>query len=519
MSVFSTLTSPAPAANAVAKNPTGLASCDAAALLRGMGMAPMPAQYDRAPLPHSLAAMGEEDDEDGEVAVVGGVSRKDKSLGLLCDNFVKLFAAGDAKAVELEEVAAKLSVGRRRIYDIVNVLESLDVVQKDRASAYTWLGMSKLPECVRDLAMAKPLVPLLVDEDVPGSDAAKFEAAALEAAKGRGGRTAPAAPEGRKEKSIRELATKFVSLFLQAADHPGCDSTISLDQAARSLLKHESGVGASGPEPDAGAMKTKVRRLYDICNVLSSLKMIVKVRLPDTSKPAFKWLGVTAETAKVFDSQAAKDREVKAYGGGANLPVCSKRSRQSLDAAETKAARALKRQSTAETAVLGKYAPTAAQHPSGLPFSRLSGGIGGGAQSAGMMPRASFAHQQHFATNGAFGAYGEAGVAFHPRLAATDTPPMPMPMQRLSIGSFGGQQARALGVLSPASQQAITTSPRLPAKPESAPTPAHATAATPSGVAALLSLAAHCTPCQQVTIPEDVNAMANVVPSALSAEL
>ena len=42
--------------------------------------------------------------------------------------------------------------------------------------------------------------------------------------------------------------------------------------------------------------------------------MIEKVKLPDTSKPAFKWLGVTAETEAVFDSTAAASRPIKAYG-------------------------------------------------------------------------------------------------------------------------------------------------------------------------------------------------------------
>ena len=120
--------------------------------------------------------------------------------------------------------------------------------------------------------------------------------------------------EGRKEKSIRELSTKFVGLFLQSVQLPGLDGTLSLEQAARSLLMHENGTAPGGPEPDSGAMKTKVRRLYDICNVLTSLRMIEKIKLPDTSKPAFRWLGVTAETEAVFDSTAAANRQVKAYG-------------------------------------------------------------------------------------------------------------------------------------------------------------------------------------------------------------
>ncbi len=78
-------------------------------------------------------------------------------------------------------------------------------------------------------------------------------------------------------------------------------------------------------------MKTKVRRLYDICNVLTSLRMIEKVRLPDTSKPAFRWLGVTVETEAIFDAAAAAARPVKAYGGGVNAPVASKRARSTTE--------------------------------------------------------------------------------------------------------------------------------------------------------------------------------------------
>ena len=81
---------------------------------------------------------------------------------------------------------------------------------------------------------------------------------------------------------------------MQSVQRSGVDGVLSLDQAARSLLVHQA--GGVPREPDPAAMKTKVRRLYDICNVLTSLKMIEKVRLAQSSKPAFRWLGVTEAT-------------------------------------------------------------------------------------------------------------------------------------------------------------------------------------------------------------------------------
>uniref|UniRef100_J3MCW1 E2F/DP family winged-helix DNA-binding domain-containing protein n=2 Tax=Oryza brachyantha TaxID=4533 RepID=J3MCW1_ORYBR len=81
----------------------------------------------------------------------------------------------------------------------------------------------------------------------------------------------------RKEKSLGLLTQNFVKLFLTMEIE-----TITLDESAKRLL------GEGHAESN---MRTKVRRLYDIANVLSSLNLIEKTQQLDSRKPAFRWLG------------------------------------------------------------------------------------------------------------------------------------------------------------------------------------------------------------------------------------
>nr|XP_032815857.1 uncharacterized protein LOC116945558 [Petromyzon marinus] len=98
------------------------------------------------------------------------------------------------------------------------------------------------------------------------------------------GSAAPAAGS-RKEKSLRMMSQKFVMLFLVSWSR-----AISLDMAAQILICDSK----LDDVHSKSTFKTKVRRLYDIANVLSSLGLIQKVRLSEGGgrKPAFQWIGV-----------------------------------------------------------------------------------------------------------------------------------------------------------------------------------------------------------------------------------
>jgi hypothetical protein len=82
-------------------------------------------------------------------------SRREKSLANLCTNFMQLYGKCPVSStvISIDHAASSLGVERRRIYDIVNILEPLSLVIRLKKNTYLWQGCRDVFNNLRQLQL------------------------------------------------------------------------------------------------------------------------------------------------------------------------------------------------------------------------------------------------------------------------------------------------------------------------------------------------------------------------------
>lgn len=237
-------------------------------------------------------------------------SRKKKSLGVLAENFINHYAKYPPGAVVIvDHAAVDLGVERRRIYDVVNILESVNLVEKKQKNTYSWMGMDHFDDFFGRL-QAKAVLEYpedakrYLDSTIPVENSLKIR-------------------KSKENKSLAKLSEEFLQVFLVGFE------TLSLPEASDKIQGTTSmeeliamGGGARGKSTAVGAipdarelkaaaargLKTKIRRLYDIANVFLSVGLLKKVENIDTSRrPNFSW-NYKLSAKELYDRHKSKTK-------------------------------------------------------------------------------------------------------------------------------------------------------------------------------------------------------------------
>jgi hypothetical protein len=232
-------------------------------------------------------------------------SRKKKSLGVLAENFLNHYKRlPRGSVIIVDHAAVDLGVERRRIYDVVNILESVSLVTKKQKNTYSWMGMDHLDDMFGDL-QAKAIL------DYP-EDANKYLDSDISVNGSTEGKTSTdhsgttrTQTKSKENKSLAKLSQEFLQVFLvgfETLSLPEASDKIQGTTSMEELIAMGGGPRlkstAEGNIPDARelkaaaarGLKTKIRRLYDIANVFLSVGLLRKVENIDTSRrPNFAW--------------------------------------------------------------------------------------------------------------------------------------------------------------------------------------------------------------------------------------
>lgn len=194
--------------------------------------------------------------------------KSESSLRHICLTILRRYHDKPNTTIHLNEFSSALHVERRRIYDIVNILEGFDVFEKKVKNVYVWKGLDMF------------LVKLRLLEAMGSEAARKIRIFRFE-------RYSPPT----KKKALTFLALRFLKVLC-----------VGRGVGVKALVSKFAGL-----EENSGGGKNKVRRLYDIINVFKAIGLIEK----EENNKGFVWGGSEGLLNRLGEIRRGSKREVK----------------------------------------------------------------------------------------------------------------------------------------------------------------------------------------------------------------
>jgi hypothetical protein len=170
-------------------------------------------------------------------------NRDSKGLHQMSRALIRLLSNNPNENYPLDAICSKIQVEKRKIYDLINILTSIQMIERVSKGVYKWLGtasilgfLNSLPEFVN------------LSNDL------------------------------KAEKSLSSMCYCFLS-FMKSRQES------SIENAAESLTK-----SLPNTKPvNSITFRSKIRRLYDISKILATVGLIEN--LSENKKPIMKWVG------------------------------------------------------------------------------------------------------------------------------------------------------------------------------------------------------------------------------------
>lgn len=163
-----------------------------------------------------------------------------KGLKQMTKGLIRVLSADPSNTHSLDSICTKIGVEKRKIYDLINILSSIQMIERVSKGVYKWHGPAAVEQFISDLT---PFVSL--------------------------------PHKLKKEKSLGSMCFCFLSFMASKRES-------SIEAAAESL-SHIS------KPPGSIELRSKIRRLYDISKILATVGLIQNVS--QNKKPLLRWLG------------------------------------------------------------------------------------------------------------------------------------------------------------------------------------------------------------------------------------